>query len=236
MTSEFDSFLECRPNNGDGSSSQSLKMTTMEKKSTNATTSLVNKKSARGGTSTGRYSRIPIANQPSLRLEDYLEVVPTSNPQDRQQQDSTYGKKTPESRVRSSNMAGLQPAVMKKRTGMLSGNPPRPDKSMLFLKEYSFLIMGLSDESRQTFVLWLEWKENVLSSLVQLVQESHTERGKKPVWTVTLKIRGQSSGTVTAVKHQLLWMNFEEVLMSRTSYAGSTSIHAEWRLKDHQSL
>lgn len=73
-------------------------------------------------------------------------------------------------------------------------------------------------------LLLLLSRENVLCSGGQLVLERVTELLNSPEPVFMLRCRLLNGGTDTAVKEQLLLMNFEETLVSVTSLDGWISI------------
>lgn len=78
----------------------------------------------------------------------------------------------------------------------------------------------------------LEWSEALLSSGVQLEQESLVGLGVKPEWTLTVKIRCPSFGADTELRDMLLSMSFEEESRSVMYFGGSIDILSTWKLKD----
>jgi len=107
------------------------------------------------------------------------------------QQATTCGKTPLPSPTQGSSLDNSLSGVTLNGTGTASGNLLLQVLSMESLHKSKFVIMGLSEESALTIKHQLEWCELVTYSGVQLELESQGELGKKGVWTVTLKTRGQ---------------------------------------------
>jgi hypothetical protein len=66
----------------------------------------------------------------------------------------------------------------------------------------------------------------------QLVLGNQGELGKKQEWKLIVRIPGQNSGMVIAIKSTLSWMSLEEASISHTFCDGLTAIQYELRLKE----
>lgn len=91
--------------------------------------------------------------------------------------------------------------------GTPSKRAQRPEISIPSRRMYTlgffFLTLDITSPCRESLRIVLSrlrWKDNVKSSGVRLERARLNWRGKKPEWALTLKIQGQSGGTVTVVK------------------------------------
>lgn len=172
------------------------------------------------------------ATRKSDDLEDVLppSQVGTGNSPKLEQPATMCGKKTRMS-TGGSNSGRNRSMLPTQRTGKGSGNGPARVLFPRSRQESEFVLIELSDQSRQITLNQLEWSELVSYTGVQLEQVSHGELGMKRAWTLTLRTHGTSSGAATKVKNMLLSMNFEVLSTSHTCSAGWIGTRSEWKLK-----
>jgi len=92
--------------------------------------------------------------------------------------------------------------------------------------------MGTCSESVLHMQNLLAWSDLPLYTMEERDLESLDVPGRKQLWTLTQKIRYQSSGMATRVKRTLYSMNFAELLTSVTYSDGWTDIQYSLKLKD----
>lgn len=155
----------------------------------------------------------------------------------------TAGKMTLQSEADSSSEQN--PFVLtKKQIGKLSGKNNLIIEGSTQLKAsssvspqlFEWRIIGPYAQLVHTILLLTQFEiKKFTTSGGQLTLGSHTGHGLKQEWMLIAKIRGPSGGMVTKVNEMLLWMNFEEELISHISSAGLTGIQLLWKSKDLQS-
>lgn len=148
---------------------------------------------------------------------------------------NTCGKRRPGSPVRSLNSESSQSESIISWTGEEFGNLQKLVVSNKSQRTFEYRIIGLCESSVRTIRNQLEWSDLVKFSGVKLEQESRSELGTKPEWTLTLKIPEQSGGMGILVSNMLLSMNLEVQLIYLTCSAGLTDIQSWWKLKGQVS-
>lgn len=164
-----------------------------------------------------------------------LENPCTPNSRDQRVPTTTFGRKTPESKVPNLNTGNDPSSETAQRIGTPSGDLQLLEISVPFRQKYVFVITGHCDQLQRTLQNQLVWSELALYSSVQLEQENHDLLGNRLGWKLTVRIPTQSFGAVTVAKNVLSSMNFVVASMYHTYYDGLIVIHATWKLKDHLS-
>lgn len=95
-------------------------------------------------------------------------------------------------------------------------------------------IFSTSEESLVTIANLLEWRRTVEFFGDGPVVANLAGRGKKPVYRLLVKTRGQNGGTDTVVNDMLSLMSFEGSLVSTTYSDGSTAIRSRWSRREDQ--
>jgi len=142
------------------------------------------------------------------------------------------GRRTPELPEPNLNWESSRSTATRSGTGMLFGSAPSPATLRRSPLRFVYRVIELSEPYAQTIKSRLEWSGLVMFSGVELAVESRGMLGRQPETTLTVKIRGQSSGADMIVKSVLSLMNLEEVLTSVTYSDGLTDTRSLWRLKD----
>lgn len=131
--------------------------------------------------------------------------------------------------------------LTKKQIGSLSGKQDLITEGTTQLKGTSLVspqlfewrIIGPYAQLVHTILLLTQFEtRRFTTSGGQLTLGSHTGHGVKQEWMLIARIRGPSGGMVIKVNEMLLWMNFEEELISHISSVGSTGIQLLWKSKD----
>lgn len=167
-----------------------------------------------------------------VSFDQPLETNPIGNSRGPSPQTTTSGKKTPEYQEPNLNSDANQSGETRQTTGNPSGNMPLQDVYWPSRHQYVFKITELSELSRRTLLDQIQWSELVTYTGVQLVQESRALLGNEQVWTLTLKIPGQSFGAATVAKKMLSLMNFGVESTSRTCSDGWIVTQLLWRSKE----
>jgi len=97
---------------------------------------------------------------------------------------------------------------------------------------YKFAIIGHSEQLLQTITDQLASKKQLMCFMDEPVLEKVGELGRKPVFSLILKIHGANGGTGTKVKKMLLSMNSEELLTFPTYSDGWIGTLSVWNVKD----
>jgi len=117
-------------------------------------------------------------------------------------------------------------------TGTKSRILPKEETSNRYPRMFTFGITARLRKSLQHLRSLLLWNEKCLCSGVSQVLVRAEGLGKKPVWTLILRIPAPSGGVATEVKKLLLSMNSEEISGSPIFYDGWTVIQSWWRLRE----
>lgn len=119
----------------------------------------------------------------------------------------------------------------RKSIGKLSTKMQSKAISSQSRQTFEWLITGPYAQLVHTILLLNQFEKKFTTSGGQLTLESRTGLGTKQVWMLSARIRDPSGGMVTKVNEMLLWMNFEEELISHISSDGSTGILLLWKTK-----
>jgi hypothetical protein len=147
-----------------------------------------------------------------------------------------YGKKTPVLPERSSSLEHLQFDAMQQLTGMPSDKLLSWATFEKYHPTYTFAVTINCEELAKTIYRQLQLNARQLCSGVVLGLESRVVLGQKQAWTLFLKTRSQSFGTVTVVRKMLLLMNFEELSVFPIYSVGWIAILVTLKLKGVQCL
>lgn len=173
----------------------------------------------------------------SPRSSHCLEETPAMrNCPDQRLPRATFGKKTRESRDRSSSTEYYPSSVPTPKTGTEFGNTLNEGISCPYLPTYVLTVIGLSEQSALTLRDRCQWSELSMYSSVTLELGSHAKHGKTEEWKLTVKIPTVNSGAAIPASQVLSSMNFVAVSMSHTFSGGSIVIQSMWRSKDQASL
>jgi len=142
-----------------------------------------------------------------------------------------FGNKTPELREPNLSSEFSPYNGMTKKTGSVSGSSHGLINCFKYPRIFVFKVIGLCEQSRRTLVDQLEWSELVTCFGANLEQVSQGALGTKRDWTLTVRIPGASSGTVTMMKNMLSSTNLEEESMSHIYSDGRIVIQYGWRSK-----
>lgn len=181
-------------------------------------------------TSIGNLSLRSELRAASLRFKRNLGLKDTTNLPVQKKLKLTAGKMTLQSEA---DLKLEQNPFVETRNliGRVSGKLQNGARSSKSPQTFEWLITGPYAQLVHTTLQLNQFAKPFTTSGGQLTLENRTERGQKPGWMLTAKTRDPSGGMVTKVNEMLLWMNFEEELISHISSGGSTGILLLWKSK-----
>lgn len=194
--------------------------------------SRVSRSGVNPGTTTGNSSSLLQERDLSPLSRRYLETHAMPSSVDQSVPNRTYGRMTPLLRALGLNGEPSQLDETVRPTGSQYGPPPSPEIWHRSPPMYVLRATGPYKQLEPIMNQFQQWSEDALCSGGELELVSRVEPGKRPDWTLTAKIHGQSSGVVTKVKQMLCLMNFEVVSTLPIYSDGWIDIQYVWKSKE----
>lgn len=142
----------------------------------------------------------------------------TGNSRDQMLPTNMSGKKTPESKAPNLKWEKEKPKETLKPTGKRSSNWPSEEELTKCQVTYTFAVITSYEELAKTMHYLLLWSAPVLFFGARLRLGSHIEHGRKPVWTLSLKIQRLNGGMDIQIRNMLSLMNFEVNFINSRNY------------------
>ena len=183
-------------------------------------------------TCTGKCLWPSTGNDPSNMSKSCSDVLATESLLDLPLQMNTRGSLTPESTEPNLNWELNQSSATPRPTGNLYGDLPRRVTLSPSLLTSAWCLIGLYEQLLPIILFLDQWNEMCSCFGARLELVNRGVPGMKLAWTLIVKIREPSSGTVTWLNQTLLLMSFVEGSTAPISYGGSIVIPYVWKSKD----